>query len=90
MGLSLQRGKPTKAAKGIITSALFKYFDEFSEDVGRDIQLDVIALCCEWSEYGSIQEACDQYSDDIQTLDDLNDHTVLLFLDNGGFMVRDF
>ena len=70
--------------------ALFKYLDEFSEDVGRDIRLDVIALCCEWSEYDSIEEACDQYSDDIQTLDDLNDHTLLLFLDNGGLMVRDF
>ena len=70
--------------------ALFEYLDEFSEDIGEDIQLDVIALCCEWSEYASSKEACDQYSDDIQTLDDLNDHTLILFLDNGGLMVRDF
>ena len=70
--------------------ALFKYLDDLSEDTGKDIQLDVIALCCEWSEYDSINEACAQYSDDIQTLDDLNDHTVVLFLDNGGLMVRDF
>ncbi len=70
--------------------ALFKYFDEFSEDIGEDIQLDVIALCCEWSEYDSIEKACDQYDNEIQTADDLNDHTLLLFLDNGGVMVRDF
>jgi hypothetical protein len=70
--------------------ALYEYLSDLSEDIGRDIQLDVIALCCEWSEYDSIEKACDQYSDDIQTLDDLNDHTLLLFLDNGGLMVRDF
>ena len=70
--------------------ALYKYLDDLSEDSGEDIQLDVIALCCEWSEYGSIEEACDQYSDDIQTLDDLNDHTMVLLLDNGGVMVLDF
>lgn len=70
--------------------ALFKYFDEFSEDIGEDIHLDVIALCCEWSEYDSIEEACDQYGNEIQTADDLNDHTLLLFLDNGGVVVRDF
>ena len=70
--------------------ALFKYLDEFSKDVGEDIQLDVIALCCAWSEYDSIEEACDQYSDDIQTLDDLTDQTLILLLDNGGVMVQDF
>jgi len=70
--------------------ALYKYLDDLSEDIGEDIQLDVIALCCEWSEYDSIEEACDQYSDDIQTLDDLFDHTMVLLLDNGGVVVRDF
>lgn len=70
--------------------ALYKYLDDLSEDMGEDIQLDVIALCCEWSEYDSIEEACDQYSDDIQTLGDLFDHTMVLLLDNGGVVVRDF
>lgn len=70
--------------------ALFKFLDDFSEDTGEDIQLDVIEICCEWSEYDSVEEACEQYGDHIQTLDDLSDHTHTLLLDSGGVVIRDF
>ncbi len=70
--------------------ALFKFLDDLSEDTGEDIQLDVIALCCEWSEYDSIKDACAQYGEDIQTLDDLTDHTHVLLLDSGGVVIQDF
>ena len=57
--------------------ALFKYLDEFSEDTGEDIQLDVIALCCEWSEYASSKEASDQYATISRHSMTLNDHTIV-------------
>jgi len=30
---------------------LFEYFDDISDDIGEDIELDPIAICCEWGEY---------------------------------------
>lgn len=30
---------------------LYDYIDDLSNDIGQDIELDVIALCCEYTEY---------------------------------------
>jgi len=30
--------------------ALFEYLDDFSEEMGEDIELDVVAICCDYSE----------------------------------------
>lgn len=45
--------------------ALFEYYEQLSEDTSEHIELDVIAICCEWcemtsqdivNEYGSIED----------------------------------
>ena len=30
---------------------LYEYLESMSEDIGEDIELDVIALCCDFTEY---------------------------------------
>ena len=30
---------------------LFEWYEEIEEEIGEPIELDVIAICCEWSEY---------------------------------------
>lgn len=53
------------------TKALFDYYEELSEDIGEDIELDPVAIRCEWSEYSSAWEAMEQYQpEDMPTLDD--------------------
>ena len=42
---------------------LFDYLDNLSEDIGEPIELDVIALCCEYYE-SSIEELIKQYNID--------------------------
>jgi hypothetical protein len=37
--------------------ALFEYLEQLSDDIGNDIELDTIALCCEYSEYTNAVEA---------------------------------
>lgn len=41
---------------------LFDYLKDYEEETGEDIELDVIALCCEYTEYDSVKELCDAYS----------------------------
>ena len=41
--------------------ALYDHYDQLSDDMGEDIQLDPIAIRCEWSEY-HVQELYDNYS----------------------------
>ncbi len=41
--------------------ALFDYLEQLEEDCGEPIELDVIALCCEYAEYDSALEAAREY-----------------------------
>ncbi len=43
--------------------ALYDYLDELSEDTGKDMVLDVIAICCDFVECESIAEFAEQYLD---------------------------
>ena len=78
--------------------ALFNFYDDFEGDV----ELDPIAICCDWSEYSSALEAAIDFGyedndedllDDMQealAMDWLNDHTVVLTADNGSVVVESF
>jgi hypothetical protein len=41
--------------------ALFAHFEQFEEDTDTEIELDPVAICCEWSEYKSPKEAAKDY-----------------------------
>ena len=47
---------------------LFDYLDELSESTGVPIELDVVALCCEYYE-GSIEEIIANYDIDVSDAD---------------------
>lgn len=36
--------------------ALVEYYDELADSLGEPVQFDYIALCCDWTEYESIEE----------------------------------
>jgi hypothetical protein len=41
--------------------ALFEYLEELEQDTGEEIELDVIALCCDYSEHESLIEWAKDY-----------------------------
>lgn len=41
--------------------ALYHYLNDLSDEIGEDIHIDVIALCCDYSEYKSVEELWDNY-----------------------------
>jgi hypothetical protein len=51
--------------------ALFDYLEELEEDMGEQIELDVIALCCEYSEIEDDEEAYKEYIGEDAERDDL-------------------
>jgi hypothetical protein len=48
---------------------LFDYLEQYEEDSGAEIELDVIALCCEYDE-NAWQDIADNYDIDISSGDD--------------------
>ena len=45
--------------------ALYDYLIDYEEDTDTEINLDVIALCCEYSEYKNINEFLKDYSNTV-------------------------
>ena len=76
--------------------ALLDLFDEC--DYGKNTDLDVIAICCEFTE-ADPEDIRDDYSnidriaeaeDDDELLDALNYYTIAIPLDNGSILYQDF
>jgi hypothetical protein len=69
--------------------ALFEYLEQLSEDCDTEIELDVIALCCEYSEYEDLKEIQEDYSD-IEDLRDLQDHTQVIEFNHGSLIIASY
>lgn len=57
--------------------ALYDYLCEYEDSTGERLELDVIAICCDWSEYDDLQDVQADWSD-IESLEDLNDRTTVI------------
>ena len=68
--------------------ALYTYLDDLSDDIGEPLELDVIAICCDFTQYNSRAEALKEYG--METLEDLQDNTLVLELANGGLVIQQF
>jgi len=42
--------------------ALYDYLEELEADTGEEIELDAVALCCDYAEYATALEATENYS----------------------------
>ena len=71
--------------------ALFNYLEELADDCGIEIELDVIALCCEFVEYDSLEDFHNEYDkNDYPTLEVLRDYTQVIEIDNESFIIAAF
>jgi hypothetical protein len=81
--------------------ALFKYFKDLEEDICEQLELDVIAICCEFTQYNSIEELAEAYPgavevndnydiDEVETINNLQQCTTVLTAIDGSFVVMNF
>ena len=70
--------------------ALFEYFEQLEEDTGEEIELDVIAICCEYSEYENLAEFQKDYGKEYETIEDIEDKTQVIKVDDEAFIIQQF
>ena len=71
-------------------TALYDYLEQLEDDIGEEIELDVIALCCEYAEYDSLAEFQNDYGEDYNTMEDIEYHTTVIMIDDESFIIRQF
>ena len=62
--------------------ALFEYLEQYEEDTGEEMKFDMIAICCEYSEYENLKEYQEDNQSDIETLEELQDETTVIPIEN--------
>ena len=70
--------------------ALYDYLEQYEEDTDEQIELDVIAICCEYSEYESLEEFQEDYGDDYESIEDIESETTVISVDDDGFIILQF
>lgn len=68
---------------------LYDYLIELEEGIGEEIEFDVIAICCEFSEYKDLKEISEAYGRDFMETDDIRDFTQVIECDNS-IIIQDY
>lgn len=68
--------------------ALYGYFEELSED--QNIELDVIAICCDFTEYETLADFNRDYGKNFDDIEEIFDFTQVIMVDNEKFIIQNF
>ena len=68
-------------------TALFRYLEDIEDSTGEEIELDVIALCCDYSEE-TVQRIAEAYDVEAVEGQTLEDAVVEFLTDAGAFVAK--
>lgn len=69
--------------------ALFDYLENYEEQTGQEMELNVIALCCDFTEWDSFEDFKREHND-IETKEEINEHTLFIEIDDDRFITQAF
>ena len=70
------------------SKALYNYLQNFEEETETELRFDPVALRCDYSEYKNLNEIIEDYQD-IKTLEDLQDHTTVILINESNSLTFD-
>jgi hypothetical protein len=73
--------------------ALFDYFEELEKDLGEELEFDIIAICCDYTEYDTVEEFKKDYAefDNIKSIKEIEEDTVVIRIKGtNGIIVKNF
>ena len=73
---AFKRVRPNSFSYEGIT-ALFNYLEEYEADTGEELELDVIGLCCDFTEYEDIAEYNEEYNTEHESPADITEAMVI-------------
>ena len=71
--------------------ALYDYLEQLEDEIGEEIELDVIALCCKYSEYACLEDFQEDYGKrDYKSIEDIEERTTVIQCGLVGFIIQQF
>tara|TARA_R110000823_G_scaffold274189_1_gene393139 strand:+ start:386 stop:688 length:303 start_codon:yes stop_codon:yes gene_type:complete len=70
---------------------IFDYIEEYEDSADEEVEFDVIAICCEYSEYDSIADFWLEYDqEDYPDMDSIEYDTTVIMIDEEAFIIEQF
>lgn len=66
--------------------ALFKHLEELEEGMCKQIELDVIAICCNYIAYDSIEECLEENG--FESIEELGNNTTIIECEDGSVIIN--
>ena len=71
--------------------AFFDYIEEYEESTDTEVIFDVIAICCEFTEYKNFEEYQSEYqNENIKNLDELEEYTQVIRVNKDKFIINNY
>jgi len=73
-------------------TALYDYLEDYEADTGQEMELDVIGLCCDFTEYNSLKEFQDEYGEYCyEDIEEIEEETIVIPIEGTeGFIIQVF
>jgi len=69
--------------------ALFNYLQDYETETGEEMELDVIAICCDFTEYLCLDEYVLDY-DEVESIDEIEELTTVIRIDEESFIIQQY
>ena len=69
---------------------LYEFLTEVEESMECELDYDVIALCCDYTEYDNLKEFQNDYGEEYESMEDVQNETVVIPIDNDSFIIQQF
>lgn len=71
--------------------AIFDYIEDYEDSADEEVELDVIAICCEYEEYEDIAEFWSVYDkEDYPDMEAIEYNTQVIMIDEESFIILKF
>lgn len=81
--------KATFSYEGL--EALYNGLIAYEEDCDTEIELDVIGLCCDYTEYDSLKEFNDEHDNKYKSIEDMENDIIVFYIpETTRFIVQNF
>lgn len=70
--------------------ALAEYLESMADDTGEPIELDTVAIRCDYSLMSDIEDFNKQYGTEYESADDITETMVIAISGSDSFLIQDF
>ena len=67
-------------------NALFEYLEDYEDSIGEELEFDSVAIRCDWAEYENLEAVLSEY-DNIKTLEELQDNTTVILIEDSDRLI---